>query len=144
MGHETATKLGAKAWIGNRQAGDTDTVCDSLVSKKTGKKEKTHLAAKVPETLDKQFERDASPTSGNSNNHMLMARKGSIAKPTEVLALEAGEEIVMTSEGIWDDEPSFDDEDIAAPLPSMSSKRESSALRIITSTDSTEWLSFNW
>lgn len=137
MGQETATKLGAKAWIGNLRVGDDkDAKRNSLFGKLARKKK--YLVNEARETPDKQF--------GGSASSLRGSQKGDVSKPTEVLVLEAGEEIVMTSEGIWDDEPSIGEEDIAPRLPPpVSSKCESSTTpKVRTSTDSAERLSFGW
>ncbi|ATY58729.1 hypothetical protein A9K55_003704 [Cordyceps militaris] len=80
-GRETASALGARAWIGVGPG---------------------HVDA-VQRALDESFARGmASP--GN------MLRRSAGLHPTEVRALAAGDELSLTSEGVWDEETLFSDE----------------------------------
>lgn len=98
MGQETAAALGAKAWI---SAHDGDKDVRGVVSRLV--KKRRYLADEVQRTLDASFAQGmASP--GN------MLKRSPNYHPTEVLALEVGEEIAMTSEGIWEEDTLFADE----------------------------------
>lgn len=96
MGQETASALGAKAWI---SAHDGDKDVRGVVSKLV--KRRRYLADEIRQALGRSYE--LSPGTGN-----ILRRPGS--HPTEVLGLEVGEEITMTSEGIWEEDTLFADE----------------------------------
>lgn len=103
MGQETASALGAKAWIGCHDGqrdvrGGGGGVVGRLVRKR-----QRYPADEVQRALD------ASHAQGMASPGNLLRRSAG-HHPTEVLALAAGEEIAMTSEGIWEEETLFADD----------------------------------
>ena len=103
-GQQTAAAMGARAWI----------------STYDGEKLVTGLAKRV--TNRKKRNRDAV----REVIHRTMADKMSIrskkqAKPTEILALSPGEEVTLTSEGVWREELGVPKPPLATfPLPNTS------------------------
>ncbi|KAM3513054.1 hypothetical protein MY11210_003256 [Beauveria gryllotalpidicola] len=100
-GQVTAAALGARAWIGARGSRDRD----------------AQRAGEVQRALDRCFADggDASPDGGN--RHLLAGSPGGGGggggghhHPTEVRALAVGEEVAMTSEGVWEEETLFLDQ----------------------------------
>ncbi|KAM3509133.1 hypothetical protein MY10362_000748 [Beauveria mimosiformis] len=97
----TAAALGARAWIGARgRGGDRD-----------GKG-----AGEVQRALDRFFADGGEASPDASKRHLLTGSPGGGGgggghhHPTEVRALAVGEEIAMTSEGVWEEETLFSDE----------------------------------
>lgn len=108
LGQETASALGAKAWI---SAHDGDKDVRGLASRLV--KKRRYLADEVQRTLDQGHAQQClSP-----NNTLL--RRATGGHPTEVMALEVGDEITMTSEGIWEEEALFADEDGPSDLQGL-------------------------
>ncbi|KAM3557457.1 hypothetical protein MY1884_004498 [Beauveria asiatica] len=98
-GQVTAAALGARAWIGARGGGDGD---------KDGQR-----AGEVQRALNRCFADGGDASPGGSKRHLLTASPGGSGGHhhlTEVRALAVGEEIAMTSEGVWEEETLFSDE----------------------------------
>ncbi|EJP70484.1 uncharacterized protein BBA_00114 [Beauveria bassiana ARSEF 2860] len=102
-GQETAAALGARAWIGARgSSGGGD---------KDGQR-----AVEVQRALDRCFADGGEASPDGSKRHLLTGSPGGGGGggghhyPTEVRALAVGEEIAMTSEGVWEEETLFSDE----------------------------------
>ncbi|KAM3543860.1 hypothetical protein ARSEF1564_003197 [Beauveria bassiana] len=97
-GQETAVALGARAWIGARAgSGDRD----------------GQRAFEVQRALDRCFADGGEASPDVSKRHLLTGSPGGghgHHHPTEVRALAVGEEIAMTSEGVWEEETLFSDE----------------------------------
>ncbi|KAF9876450.1 hypothetical protein CkaCkLH20_05858 [Colletotrichum karsti] len=91
-GQETATALGAKAWVSTHD-GDKDVrglVTRMLRTRKYARKE---IASVV------------SPSSDSGDRSNRFERENGSGKSTEVLVLGVGEEVAMTREGVWNVEP---------------------------------------
>lgn len=87
-GTETATKLGARAWI----------------SAHDGEKDVRGLATGLLRTRKwgrEEVESVVSPAKGHFGSAAHESKAGGGSKGTEVLALGSGEEVVLTSEGVW-------------------------------------------
>ncbi|KAJ6788093.1 hypothetical protein PWT90_10788 [Aphanocladium album] len=132
MGQETASALGAKAWI---SAHDGDKYVRGLVGKLV--KKRRYLADEVQRTLDLSFEQSMAASPGG----ML---KKSTQHPTEVLALEAGEEITMTSEGVWEEETLFADEKGLDLLGLGLDMSEGAEDQMLTDAPPVSWLGSQW
>ncbi|KAJ4163262.1 hypothetical protein LMH87_005003 [Akanthomyces muscarius] len=132
MGQETASALGAKAWIschdGEKDVGRGGGVVGRLVGKK-----QRFVADEVQRALD------ASHAQGMASPGNLL-RKSAGHHPTEVLALEAGEEIAMTSEGIWEEETLFADDKGGGGLLGLGLRMgEDEEGRIVTGAPALDW-----
>ncbi|KAF4877669.1 hypothetical protein K4K49_003355 [Colletotrichum sp. SAR 10_70] len=98
-GQETASALGAKAWVSTHD-GDKDVrglVTRMLKTRKYARKEIADVVSPFSNTShrDNRFDREGSGNEGN----------GGGGKSTEVLVLGVGEEVAMTREGVWNVEP---------------------------------------
>ncbi len=124
-GQETASALGAKAWIscGGGQLA----------------KSRRYRAGEVQRALDRSYAQGmASP--GN------LLRPSAGHGPTEVLALDVGEEIAMTSEGVWEEETLFADDKTVDMLGLTLDMGEDLDGRFLTGEPQrpVDWLSVSW
>lgn len=102
MGQETATALGAKAWISTHD-GDKDV--RGIVSKLV--KRRRYMADEVQQTLDRTYAMSSPGLGSHSPGSLLRRTVG--CHSTDVMALQVGEEIAMTSEGVWEEDTLFAD-----------------------------------
>ncbi|KAM3473577.1 hypothetical protein MY5147_004701 [Beauveria neobassiana] len=96
-GQKPGGALGARAWIGARGGNDKD----------------GQRAVEVQRALDRCFADGGEASPDVSKRHLLTGSPGGGGghhHPTEVRALAVGEEIAMTSEGVWEEETLFSDE----------------------------------
>lgn len=113
---ETASILGAKVCI---SAHDGNKASRNFLGKLKSPKRVRCGIKKAQEMIDELGSRFTAPKPANMGTRFT-SRVFKAMRTTEVLALEDGEQVTMTSEGIWEieEEEEWSDSDDIAPLPS--------------------------